>query len=79
MSRLDEARRQAELKLEQSRRDVEQRLAEVKAAVESELGVVPRRSYMVLALLAGAGGFVLGMKGMKRRPRRLRAKGRRDR
>jgi len=69
MNRLEEARRQAELKLEQSRRDVEQRLAEVKAAVESELGVVPRRGYMALALLAGAGGFVLGMKGL-RRPRR---------
>jgi hypothetical protein len=67
MSRVEEARRQAEEKLEQSRRQVEERLAEVKAAVESELGVVPRRSYMVLALLAGAGGFVLGMKGKRRR------------
>jgi len=67
MSRVDEARREAERKLEQSRRQVEERLAEVKAAVETELGVVPRRSYMALTLLAGAGGFVLGMKGMRRR------------
>ena len=69
MSRVEEARRQAEEKLEQSRREVETRLADVKAAVASELGVVPRRSYMVLALLAGAGGFVLGMKGKRRRSR----------
>jgi len=67
MSRVEEARREAERKLEQSRREVEERLAEVKAAVETELGVVPKRSYMVLTLLAGAGGFVLGMKGMRRR------------
>jgi hypothetical protein len=67
MSRVDEARREAERKLEQSRREVEARLAEVKAAVETELGVVPKRGYMVLTLLAGAGGFVLGMKGMRRR------------
>lgn len=74
MSRLDEARRQAELRLEESRRQVEQRLAEVKAAVETELGVVPRRSYMTLALLAGAGGFVLGMKALKRRRRPSKAR-----
>jgi len=67
MSRVEEARRQAELKLEQSRREVEARLAEVKAAVETELGVVPKRGYMVLTLLAGAGGFVLGMKGVRKR------------
>lgn len=67
MNRLEEARHQAELKLEQSRREVEERLAEVKAAVETELGAVPKRGYMVLALLAGAGGFVLGMKGVSRR------------
>jgi len=69
MSRVEEARRQAELKLEQSRREVEARLAEVKAAVETELGVVPKRGYMVLTLLAGAGGFVLGMKGVRKRSR----------
>ncbi|MEA2694206.1 MAG: hypothetical protein QOJ16_3593 [Acidobacteriota bacterium] len=66
MSRIEEARLKAEQKLEQSRRDVEERLAEVKAAVETELGVVPKRGYMVLTLLAGAGGFVLGMKGVRR-------------
>lgn len=69
MSRLDEARRQAEQKLAESRRQVEERLAEVKAAVETELGVVPRRSYMALTLLAGAGGFFLGMRGLKHRQR----------
>jgi hypothetical protein len=67
MSGIEEARLKAERKLEQSRRDVEERLAEVKAAVETELGVVPKRGYMVLTLLAGAGGFVLGMKGVRRR------------
>ena len=76
MSRLDEARRQAEQRLEESRREVEERLAEVKAAVETELGVVPRRGYMALTLLAGAGGFVLGRRGLKHR-RRSRQYGKR--
>jgi hypothetical protein len=77
MSRVDEARQEAERKLEQSRRQVEERLAEVKAAVETELGVVPKRSYMVLTLLAGAGGFVLGMKGTRHRRSHSKKRGKR--
>jgi len=70
MSRLDEARREAERRLEVSRRAAEERLADVRAAVESELGVVPRRGYMALALLAGAAGFALAFKGLGRRRRK---------
>lgn len=70
MSRLDEARREAKRRLEASRRAAEERLADVRAAVESELGVVPRRGYMVLALLAGAAGFAVAFKGLGRRRRK---------
>ncbi|HTQ79008.1 MAG TPA: hypothetical protein VMM92_03350 [Thermoanaerobaculia bacterium] len=72
MSRLEEARRQAEIRLEESRREVEARLADVKVALESEFGTVPKRGYLLLALLAGAGGFVLGMKGRRRLPAKKR-------
>jgi hypothetical protein len=70
MNRLEEARREAERRLEASRRAAEERLADVRAAVESEFGVVPRRGYMALALLAGAAGFALAFKGLGRRRRK---------
>ena len=75
MSRLDDARRDAERRLEESRRTAEERLADMRAAVESELGVVPRRGYMALALLAGAAGFAVAFKGLggrKKRRKRVR-------
>jgi ferric-dicitrate binding protein FerR (iron transport regulator) len=76
MSRLEEARREAERRLEESRRAAEERLADVRAAVESEFGVVPRRGYMALALLAGAAGFAVAFKGLggrKRKRKRIRS------
>ncbi|HXO22914.1 MAG TPA: hypothetical protein VOA87_23605 [Thermoanaerobaculia bacterium] len=74
MSRLEEARRQAEMRLEESRREAEQRLADVRAAVETEFGIVPRKAAWALALLAGAGGFALAVTGFrhKRRKRKLK-------
>jgi hypothetical protein len=74
MSRLEDARREAERRLEESRRTAEERLADVRAAVESELGVVPRRGYMALALLAGAAGFALAFKGVPGRRKRKRVR-----
>jgi hypothetical protein len=74
MNRLEEARREAERRLEASRRAAEERLADVRAAVESEFGVVPRRGYMALALLAGAAGFALAFKGLGSRKRRKRVR-----
>ena len=68
--------KKAELRLEQRRREAEQRLTDVREAVETELGVVPRRAYWALAILAGAGGFALGMKGLRqKRRKKLRTKG----
>ena len=55
--RLEEARREAERRLEESRRQAELRLAEVRTAVKTEVGFVPRKKYLLMALAAGAAGF----------------------
>jgi uncharacterized protein involved in exopolysaccharide biosynthesis len=59
MSRLDEARRQAEL-----------RIAEVRAAVEAEVGMRPKKKYILLLLAAGAAGFTVALR-LPGRGRRL--------
>ena len=70
--RLEEARREAERRLEQSRREAELRLAEVRTAVETEVGILPRKKYLLMALAAGAAGFALALrrKGKRRRSRK---------
>jgi hypothetical protein len=67
MSRLDEARREAELRLEQARREAAARLTEVRGAIETEVGFAPRKRYLLLLLAAGAGGLALALKGGKSR------------
>jgi hypothetical protein len=62
MSRIDEARRQVELRLAESRRQAELRLQEVRAAVESEFGVRPRKKVLLLLLAAAAGGFAVALR-----------------
>ena len=72
--RLDEARREAELRLERTRREAEMRLSEVKGALETEVGIVPRKKYLVMLLAAGAGGLALALrKGRKARRRKLKS------
>jgi hypothetical protein len=67
MSRLEEARREAERRLEESRREAELRLAEVRSAVKTEVGIVPKKKYWLMALAAGAAGFAVAMGRRRRR------------
>lgn len=79
--RLEEARRAAEVRLEETRREAERRLTEVREAVSTEVGFVPKRKYLLLALAAGAAGFALAVrrKGGRRPPKRLKGKSRSSR
>ncbi|HSF38395.1 MAG TPA: hypothetical protein VLT87_01305 [Thermoanaerobaculia bacterium] len=73
--RLEEARRAAEIRLEQTRRQAEERLAEVRTAVQTEVGILPKKRYVLLTLAAGAAGFALALRRGKKRSRK-RLKGR---
>jgi hypothetical protein len=55
--------------LERHRRRVEERLAAVRASLIRETGFAPSRKYLLLALVAVAGGLALGfsLKGRRRR------------
>lgn len=67
MSRLEEARREAERRLEESRREAARRLGEVRAAVQSEIGLIPKRKYWLMAVAVGAAGFALALRRGRRR------------
>jgi len=71
MSRLEEARREAERRLEESRREAEIRLAEVRGALQTEIGVIPKRKYWLMALAAAAAGFAVALR-RGRRGKKLR-------
>ena len=64
---LEAARREAERRLEESRREAELRLAEVRTAVKTEVGVLPKRKYILMALAAGAAGFAVAVRRGRRR------------
>src|ERR1700710_1178751 len=64
--RLEEARREAERRLGESRRHAELRLAEVRTAVKTEVGVLPKRKWVLMALAAGAAGFAVALKKKRR-------------
>jgi hypothetical protein len=68
--RLKEARREAERRLEESRRAAELRLSEVRTAVKTEVGVLPKRKWVLMALAAGAAGFAVALRKTKRRKQR---------
>lgn len=70
--KLEEARREVERRLEESRREAEMRLAEVRTAVETEVGVLPKKRYVWMAVAVGAAGFALAMRRSRRR-KRIRA------
>jgi hypothetical protein len=72
MSRLEEARREAERRLEESRREAELRLAAVRTAVKTEVGIVPKRKYWLMVLAAGAVGFAVAVGRGRVRRKKLR-------
>jgi hypothetical protein len=70
--RLEEARLAAERRLEESRREAELRLAEVRTAVKTEVGVLPRKKYLLMALAAGAAGFAVALRRGRSKRKKLR-------
>lgn len=67
MSRLEEARREAERRLEESRREAEMRLSEVRTAIRTEVGVIPKRKVWLMVLAVGAAGFAAALSRGRRR------------
>lgn len=67
MNRLEEARLEVERRLEESRREAETRLAQVRAAVETEVGILPKKRFVWMAVAVGAAGFALAMRRSRRR------------
>jgi hypothetical protein len=65
VSRAEETRREAELRLEQARREAEKRLMAVRGAIGREAGTAPRKKAWLLLLAAGAGGFALALLGWR--------------
>ena len=65
---------EAERRLEEARRDLELRLGELRGSVESELGFVPRHKYLLVGLLAGAGGLAVALRRTRRKKKRLAAR-----
>jgi uncharacterized membrane protein YsdA (DUF1294 family) len=60
-------------RLEEARREAEMRLTEVRSAVETEVGIVPRKKYWLMALAAGAAGFAVAVRrGRKKRKKKLK-------
>lgn len=75
-SEIEEARARAEDLIAEARREAERRISDVRGAVQGELGFLPKKKPLLLALAAGAGGFALAFALRRRRrparPRRLR-------
>ncbi|HEY0511274.1 MAG TPA: hypothetical protein VGH73_05190 [Thermoanaerobaculia bacterium] len=74
--RLEEARREAERRLQESRREAELRLADVRTAVKTEVGVLPRKKYLLMTLAAGAVGFAVAVRRGRRKAGRIAGKAR---
>lgn len=72
--REDKGLAEAERRLEEARRDLELRLGELRTTVESDLGFVPRHKYLVLGLVAGAGGLAFALRQTRRKRKRLAAR-----
>lgn len=72
MSRLEEARREAERRLEESRREAEMRLAEVRSAVQTEVGGLPKRKVWLMVAAVGAAGFAFALRRRGRRRKKLK-------
>lgn len=75
MSTAPETPEETRSRLERTRRDAELRLNQVRTALATEIGIVPRKKTILLALAAGAVGFALAVRGgrrRKRQPKRLK-------
>ncbi len=72
----DDTLRAAEQRLEEARRDVELRLGDLRSAIEDEFGFLPRKKQWLVAVLAGAAGLAFALR-RKRKRRRLRLGARR--
>ncbi len=70
--RLEEARLAAERRLEESRREAELRLAQVRTAVKTEVGVLPKKKYLLMTLAAGAAGFAVALRRGRGKRKKLR-------
>ena len=71
-SRLEEVRQEAERRLEESRREAEMRLTEVRTAVHTEVGSVPKRKYLLMAVAVGAAGFAMALRRRGKRRKKLK-------
>lgn len=69
-TQLEEARRQAELRVEQARREAEKRLTDVRTAVETEVGILPKKKHVLMLLAAGAAGMALALRRGRKKSRR---------
>jgi hypothetical protein len=69
MSRRNDEVDLAYRRLEAARRRAEGTLATVRSAIAGEVGVAPRKRYLLLALAAGAVGFALALR--RRRTKRI--------
>ena len=71
--RLEEARLAAERRLEETRREAELRLAEVRTAVKTEVGVLPKKKYLLMTLAAGAAGFAVALGRRRHKRKKLKS------
>lgn len=74
MSRLDETRREAELRVARARREAELRLSRVRSALETEVGILPAKRHVLFLLAAGAAGLALALRRTRKTRRKLRHK-----
>ncbi|HXU46367.1 MAG TPA: hypothetical protein VN783_12645 [Thermoanaerobaculia bacterium] len=72
MKALEESRRRAEMMLAEARREAERRALAVREAVADEIGFVPKKKPLLLALAAGTVGFAMAFALRKRSRGRLR-------
>ena len=72
MASSDDGLRAADQRLEEARRDVELRLGDLRSAIEEELGFLPGRKYWLVAAVAGAAGMAFALRRRKKK-RRLSA------
>ena len=72
MSSLDESRQRAEMLLAEARSEAQRRATAVRDAVSRDLGIVPKKQPLLLAVAAGAVGFALAYGWRKKRSRAKR-------
>jgi len=74
MSRVDEARHEAEIRVTEARREAERRLAEVRTAVETEVGILPKKKHVLMLMAAGAAGLALALRRGRKSRRKLKGR-----